>query len=108
MMEQHLSGMKARKGTTLFACITCKTAPTFAFRAADICEAVHVMLCPKWGIARRMEFHRDRDNELGCLATSPETRGKSHFGTKKQHYEDKRLINALIVHVELDRKSNVR
>ena len=50
MMEQHLSGMKARNGTTLFACITCKTAPTFTFGAQDNCEAVHVMLCPKCGI----------------------------------------------------------
>jgi hypothetical protein len=83
MIEQHLSGMKARNGTTLFACSTCKTAPTFTFGAQDNGELAHVMLCPKCGIVLgEWSFIEARDDELRSLATSLQTRAKSHSGAK--------------------------
>ena len=80
MIEQHLSGMKARNGITLFACITCKTAPTFTFGAQDNCEAVHGMLCPKCGIVLgEWSSIETRDDELGSLCDEPRDAGKITF-----------------------------
>jgi hypothetical protein len=83
MIEQHLSGMKARNGTTLFTCSTCKTAPTFTFGVQDNGEFVHVMLCPMCGIVLgEWSSIQARDDELRALATILRTRAKSHSGVK--------------------------
>lgn len=50
MIELHLSGMKARNGTAIFVCSTCKVPPHFTFGAHDKGELVYLMLCPKCGI----------------------------------------------------------
>jgi|HubBroStandDraft_4_1064222.scaffolds.fasta_scaffold33055_1 hypothetical protein len=85
MIEQHLSGIKARNGTMLFACSTCKTAPTFTFGAQDNGELVHLMLCPECGIVLgEWSSIEARDDELRSLATSLQLRAKSHSGVKKQ------------------------
>jgi transcription initiation factor IIE alpha subunit len=47
----HLSGMKARNGTLIFVCSTCKVPPNFTFGAQDKGKLVYLMLCPKCGIA---------------------------------------------------------
>jgi hypothetical protein len=83
MIEQHLSGMKARNGTTLFACSTCKTAPTFTFGMQDSGGFVYVMLCPTCGIVLgEWSSAEARDDELRSLATILRTRAKSHSGVK--------------------------
>jgi hypothetical protein len=50
MIEIHLSGMRARNGTLIFICSTCKVPPNFAFGARAKGELVYLMLCPKCGI----------------------------------------------------------
>jgi transcription initiation factor IIE alpha subunit len=50
MIELHLSGMKARNGTVIFVCSTCKVPPNFTFGAHGKGELVYLMLCPKCGI----------------------------------------------------------
>jgi hypothetical protein len=50
MIETHLSGMKARNGTLIFVCSSCKTPPNFTFGARDKGELALLMLCPKCGI----------------------------------------------------------
>jgi hypothetical protein len=47
MIETHLSGMKARNGTVIFVCSTCKVPPNFTFGAKGNGELVYLMLCPK-------------------------------------------------------------
>jgi hypothetical protein len=47
MTENHLSGMKARNGTLIFVCSTCKEPPNFTFGAQAKGELVYLMLCPK-------------------------------------------------------------
>jgi hypothetical protein len=47
MIEMHLSGMKARNGTLVFICSTCRVPPSFAFGAQDKGELVYLMCCPK-------------------------------------------------------------
>lgn len=49
MIELHLSGMKARNGTLVFVCSTCKVPPNFSFGAHASGEMVYLMLCPKCG-----------------------------------------------------------
>lgn len=50
MIELHLGGMKARNGTIIFVCSTCKVPPNFTFGAHNNGELVYLMLCPKCGI----------------------------------------------------------
>ena len=50
MIENHLSGMKARNGTLIFVCSTCKVPPNFTFGADEKGELVYLMLCPKCGL----------------------------------------------------------
>jgi transcription initiation factor IIE alpha subunit len=50
MIELHLCGMKARNGTIVFVCSTCRVAPNFTFGAQAKGELVYLMLCPKCGI----------------------------------------------------------
>jgi transcription initiation factor IIE alpha subunit len=41
--------MKARNGTLVFVCSTCKVPPNFSFGARASGEMVYLMLCPKCG-----------------------------------------------------------
>jgi hypothetical protein len=50
MIENHLSGMKARNGTLIFVCSTCKEPPNFTFGAHANGELVYLMICPKCGL----------------------------------------------------------
>jgi hypothetical protein len=56
MIETHLSGMKARNGTLIFVCSSCKTPPNFTFGARDKGELALLMLCPKCGIVLANEI----------------------------------------------------
>jgi hypothetical protein len=47
MIENHLSGMKARSGAVMFVCSTCKVAPNFLFGAEADGELVYLLICPK-------------------------------------------------------------
>ena len=49
MIEHHLSGMKARNGTIVFVCSTCKVPPSFTFGAQPTGDLVYMMICPKCG-----------------------------------------------------------
>jgi transcription initiation factor IIE alpha subunit len=49
VIEHHLSGMKARNGTLVFVCATCKVPPNFTFGAQPNGELAYLMLCPKCG-----------------------------------------------------------
>jgi hypothetical protein len=49
MIEDHLSGMKARNGTCVFVCSTCRVPPNFTFGAKPGGELAYLMLCPKCG-----------------------------------------------------------
>lgn len=70
MIEMHLSGMKARNGTTIFVCSTCKVPPTFSFGAQDRGELVCLMFCPKCGIVLgEWNSTEARDDELRAFAT---------------------------------------
>jgi hypothetical protein len=44
VIELHLSGMKARNGTLVFVCSTCKVPPNFSFGARASGEMVYLML----------------------------------------------------------------
>jgi hypothetical protein len=69
MIEMHLSGMKARNGTLIFVCSTCKTPPNFTFGARDKGELAFLMLCPKCGIVLGEWDSVDaRDRELSEFA----------------------------------------
>ena len=50
MIENHLSGMKARNGTLIFVCSTCKEPPIFTFGAHTNGALVYLMICPKCGL----------------------------------------------------------
>jgi hypothetical protein len=50
MIENHLCGMKARNGTLIFVCSTCKAPPNCTFGAQDKGELVYLMICPKCGL----------------------------------------------------------
>ena len=43
MIENHLSGMKARNGTLIFVCSTCKEPPNFTFGAHTNGELVYLL-----------------------------------------------------------------
>jgi hypothetical protein len=69
MIEMHLSGMKARNGTLIFVCSTCKTPPNFTFGAQGKGELALLMLCPKCGIVLgEWNSVEARDRELGEFA----------------------------------------
>jgi hypothetical protein len=69
MIEMHLSGMKARNGTLIFVCSTCKTPPNFTFGAQHKGELALLMLCPKCGIVlREWNSVEARDRELSEFA----------------------------------------
>jgi hypothetical protein len=77
MIEVHLSGMKARNGTTIFICSTCKVPPNFTFGAHDKGELVCLMLCPKCGIVLgEWNSIEARDDELRAFATDFRLRGR--------------------------------
>ena len=65
MIENHLSGMKARNGAVMFICSTCKVAPNFVFGAEKGGELVYLLICPKCGIGLGEWNSLDaRENEL--------------------------------------------
>jgi hypothetical protein len=69
MIEMHLPGMKARNGTLIFVCSTCKTPPNFTFGARDKGELALLMLCPKCGIVLgEWNSVEARDRELSEFA----------------------------------------
>ena len=71
MIEMHLSAMKARNGTLIFVCSTCKTPPNFTFGAQHQGELVFLMLCPKCGIVLgEWDSLEARDHELSKFARS--------------------------------------
>jgi hypothetical protein len=47
VIEKHLSGMRARNGTAIFVCSTCKVPPNFTFGAQQKGELVYLMICPR-------------------------------------------------------------
>lgn len=70
MIELHLSGMKARNGTLVFVCSTCKVPPNFSFGAHASGEMVYLMLCPKCGcVLGEWDSLEARGNELRDFAT---------------------------------------
>jgi hypothetical protein len=69
MIENHLSGMKARNGTLIFICSTCKEPPNFTFGAEQKGELVYLMLCPKYGLVLgEWDSLEARDHELSEFA----------------------------------------
>ncbi|MFZ0521590.1 MAG: hypothetical protein WAL95_11240 [Candidatus Acidiferrales bacterium] len=69
MIEHHLSGMKARNGTLVFVCTTCKVPPNFGFGAQANGAMVYLMLCPKCGcVLGQWETLEARGKELGEFA----------------------------------------
>ncbi len=69
MIELHLAGMRARNGTIIFICSTCKVPPNFTFGANDKGELVYLMLCPKCGIVLgEWDTLEARGRELGEFA----------------------------------------
>jgi hypothetical protein len=50
MIENHLSGMKARNGAVMFLCATCKVAPNFLFGAGADGELAYLLICAKCGM----------------------------------------------------------
>jgi hypothetical protein len=82
MIEMHLSGMKARNGTTIFVSSTCKVPPTFSFGAQDKGELVNLMLCPKCGVVLgEWNSIEARDDELRAFATVFKSRASSKSGS---------------------------
>jgi len=81
MIEMHLSGMKARNGTTIFVCSTCKVPPTFSFGAQDKGEFVNLMLCPMCGVVLgEWNSIEARDDELRAFATVFKSRSGAKSG----------------------------
>ena len=71
MIEGHLSGMKARNGTIIFICSTCKVPSIFTFGAKDDGVLVYMMLCQKCGIVlAEWNSLEERGNELSEFAKS--------------------------------------
>jgi hypothetical protein len=72
MIENHLSGMKARSGAVMFVCSTCKVLPIFAFGSEREGELVYLMICPKCEITLgEWNSLETRENELRAFAKSP-------------------------------------
>ena len=75
MIETHLSGMKARNGTLIFVCSTCKTPPNFTFGARDKGELALLMLAPdaasSWanGIRWKLETVNSATSQKHCAPT---------------------------------------
>jgi len=81
MIEMHLSGMKARNGTTIFVCSICKVPPTFSFGAQDKGEFVNLMLCPMCGVVLgEWNSIEARDDELRAFATVFKSRSGAKSG----------------------------
>ena len=81
MIEMHLSGMKARNGTTIFVCSTCKVPPTFSFGAQDKGELVNLILYPKCGVVLgEWKSIEPRDDELRAFAAVFKSRPSSKSG----------------------------
>ena len=77
MIEMHLSEMKARNGTLIFICSTCKVPPNFTFGTRDKDELVYLMLCPKCGVVLgEWASLEARDSELREFARALKLR---HF-----------------------------
>jgi hypothetical protein len=55
MIENHLSGLKARSGGVMFVCSTRKVAPNSLFGAEADGELVYLLICPKCGIGQPFE-----------------------------------------------------
>jgi hypothetical protein len=69
MIEGHLSGMKARNGTIIFICSTCKVPSIFTFGAKDNGVLVYMMLCPKCEIVlAEWNSLEERGSELSDFA----------------------------------------
>ena len=65
MIENHLSGMRARNGAVMFICSTCKVPPNFVFGAEAKGELVYLLICPKCGIGLgEWDSLEARENEL--------------------------------------------
>jgi uncharacterized C2H2 Zn-finger protein len=47
MIEMHLSGLRARNGTVVFVCSTCKVPPNFICGAKEKGYLVYLMRCPR-------------------------------------------------------------
>ena len=76
MIEHHLSGMKARNGTLIFICSTCKEPPNFTFGAAQKGELVYLMLCPKCGLVLgEWDSLEARDRQLSEFAKTLRSHG---------------------------------
>jgi hypothetical protein len=76
MIENHLSGMKARNGTVIFVCSTCKAPPNFTFGAHAQGKLVFLMLCPKCGIVLgEWDTLQAREHELSEFAKNLTSRG---------------------------------
>jgi len=65
VIENHLSGMKARSGAVMFLCSACRVAPNFRFGAEADGEFFYLPICPKCeiGLGERKSMDA-RDFEL--------------------------------------------
>jgi hypothetical protein len=69
MIEMHLSGTRARNGTLIFVCSTCKVPTNFTFGAQGKGELVYLMLCPSCEIVLgEWASLEARDRELNVFA----------------------------------------
>jgi hypothetical protein len=69
MIEGHLSGMKARNGTIIFICSTCKVPSIFTFGAKDDGILVYMILCQRCGIVLgEWDSLEARGSELSAFA----------------------------------------
>jgi transcription initiation factor IIE alpha subunit len=68
--------MKARNGTLIFICSTCKEPPNFTFGAAQKGELVYLMLCPKCGLVLgEWDSVEARDRQLSEFAKTLKSHG---------------------------------
>lgn len=75
MIEKHLSGMKARNGTSIFVCSTCRVPPNFTFGAQEKGELVYLMVCPRCDIVLgEWASLEARDGELSEFAKTLKSR----------------------------------
>ncbi|HEY0702137.1 MAG TPA: hypothetical protein VGD60_05160 [Candidatus Acidoferrales bacterium] len=69
MIEGHLCGMRARNGTIIFICSTCRVPSIFTFGAKDDGQLVYMMLCPRCEIVlAEWESLEARGHELSEFA----------------------------------------
>jgi transcription initiation factor IIE alpha subunit len=68
--------MKARNGTMILVCSTCKTPPNFTFGSQDRGELGFLMLCPRCGIVlEEWDTLEAGDHELGEFAKTLRSHG---------------------------------